>query len=239
MNGERMDTLEKLRKINPNRVIYSLNDSIFESFGRLLNISLPKEIIQFMEEEADFPETANCYVASEALMEASDFKEEIAALVFGQMDIQIGYCNGNGNKINGFEFHQCSEVFISITDSLLALTLPHKPLGSKAYQIEESYLFFVPKGSILEIYPMIGHFAPIKVRDQGFRSVIILSKGSNGAIKKMSESENSLYTMNMDENKNRPFAKNKWLYVHEDRMDLVDKGAYLNVYGDNSPIKVL
>ena len=37
------------------------------------------------------------------------------------MPIQIGYCNGNNNKLNGLEYHRDSEINIAVTDMVLMI----------------------------------------------------------------------------------------------------------------------
>ncbi len=226
-----METIDKIRRNNPDREIRTLHDESFHQYGRVLSVKADSWLMDYLESKADFPDKGNVYVASSEEMEKSTFKGWVEDYIYGGLKCQIGYCNGLISHINGYEFHQCSEVFIAGRDCILALILPHRPLwDSEPYRIEEGHLFFVPKGRVLELYPMTGHFSPIRVHEEGYRTVIILQKGTNEAI------EN--HKLGSD-HKDLAFAKNKWLYVHEDRMDLVEKGAYLHVLGDNSPIQVI
>lgn len=227
-----MDTLKQLKLNNPNRTIYGIDHESFSVFGRVLELTMDPEIRDYMLCEADFPQERNIYVASEPVMEESPMKDWVEHNIYSGMESQFGYCNGLVSQINGFEFHQCSEVFIAVTDCILALIKPHTPVGSdEPYQIDESYLYYVPEGTVMELYPMTGHFSPIRVHESGYRTVIILLRGTNEALDQKYRS-NEL-------SKDHGFAKNKWLFVHEDRMDLVEKGAHLHVLGDNSPIQVI
>lgn len=230
-----MSILEELRSKNE-KVIYSIEDGVFSKYGQVLNVDLDESMMMFMEQNPDFPEVGNCYRASSEELESYPLKTWVEDHVYGQVETQFGYCNGNNSQIHGFEFHQCSEVFIAVTDCILALIEPHKPLWNKEYNTEDALLFYVPKGSIIELYPLIGHFAPIRVHEEGFRSIIILSKGTNAPLE---HRKLRVQYGELEGAKQLAFAHNKWLYVHKDRMDLVEKGAYLHVIGDNSPIKVL
>lgn len=232
-----MTILEELREKN-SKVIYSIEDGVFSAYGRVLKVELDEKMMKYMEVEADFPDKGNCYIASQKELESYPLKAWLENNVYGQVETQIGYCNGNNSQVNGFEFHQCSEVFIAVTDCLLALIEPHKPLWNKPYVIEDAHIFYVAKGTILELYPMVGHFAPMRVYEDGFRSIIILTKGTNAPLAHPNQDIKNKEFRKTDA-KQEAFALNKWLYVHKDRMDLVDKGAYLHVIGDNSPIKVL
>lgn len=232
-----MTILEKLREKNT-KVIYSIEDGVFSNYGQELSGELSESMMKFMEQDAEFPKIGNCYIASQKELEAYPLKRWVEDNIYGQVETQFGYCNGNNSQVHGFEFHQCSEVFIAITDCILALVEPHKPLWKEAYNIDEAHLFFIPKGTMIELYPLVGHFAPIRVHAEGFRSIIILSKGTNAPLPHRNERVKYKEFIEIGA-KQEAFALNKWLYVHEDRMDLVEKGAYLHVIGDNSPIKVL
>lgn len=226
-----METIDKIRLRNPHRDIWTLDDGCFGQYGRVLPMKADSFLMDYLESKAAFPDKGNVYVASSEEMEKAALKGWVEDFIYGGLKCQIGYCNGLISHINGYEFHQCSEVFIAGRDCLLALISPHKPLWDpEPYKIKEGHLFYVPKGSVLELYPMTGHFSPIRVHEDGYRTVIILQKGTNEAFTK--DMPNSLHN-------DMAFAKNKWLYVHEDRMDLVEKGAYLHVLGDNSPIQVI
>ena len=239
-----MSTLKKLQEKNPNRKIVGIEDAGFQVFGRLLNIKPTGDMVEFMLNEADFPQERNVYVASEPQLEKYDMKEWLTRHIYSGMECQIGYCNGLVSQINGFEFHQCSEVYMSMTDSILALTKAHTPVGSpEPYRIEDSILWYVPAGTGLELYPMTGHFSPIRVHESGYRTVIVLLKGTNEplGLERTQIGDDSGVHKNDSQagDKGLGFAMNKWLYVHEDRMDLVMKGAHLHVLGDNSPIEVI
>jgi hypothetical protein len=232
-----MTILEQLRKKNT-KIIYAIEDGVFNNYGRILKVDLNESMMKFMEQDADFPEAGNCYIASQKELEIYPLKKWVEDNVYGQVETQVGYCNGNNSQVHGFEFHQCSEVFIAVTDCILALIEPHRPLWKKEYNIDDAHLFYIPKGTMIELYPMVGHFSPLRVHAEGFRSIIILSKGTNAPLPHRN-TQVKYDEMMETEAKQEAFALNKWLYVHEDRMDLVDKGAYLYVIGDNSPIKVL
>jgi len=232
-----MTILEQLREKNT-KIIYSIEDGVFNKYGQILKVDVNETMIKYMEENPDFPELGNCYTASDKELELYPLKQWVEDNVYGQVESQFGYCNGNNSQVHGFEFHQCSEVFIAVTDCILALIEPHRPLWNKEYNIDNAHLFYVPKGVIIELYPLVGHFAPIRVYEEGFRSIIILTKGTNATLPPISLRKEYKEMIDLDA-KQLAFAHNKWLYVHKDRMDLVDKGAYLHVIGDNSPIKVL
>jgi len=249
--GGNMNILEQLRDKNKNRVIYSIDDGVFGMYGRKLEIIMDESIKEYMLNEAKFPKVGNTYVGSDKKLETFPLKNWVENNIYAGVPVQIGYCNGHISNINGFEFHQCSEVFVAITDCLLALISPHKPVGSvKPYNIDECHLFFIPEGTVLELYPLVGHFSPMRVHEEGYKTMIILTKGTNESLdlsvqekkdeRQEEDHSNQIESVNYNmELKQKPFAINKWLYVHSDRMDLVEKGAYLHVYGDNSAIKVL
>lgn len=225
----KMNLFELTKDANPDREIKSLKDVSFNKYGRVLNVDVDESIIRHMKSTTEIPKEKNIYVASDRKMESNSFHKYVEATVYGEMEAQIGYCNGNNDKINGYEFHHCPEVLIAITPLILSLTI----CNTNEIKIENADNFFIEEGTVIELFPMVGHFSPIKVKDSGFKAVIILTKGTN------LELETNISQEIFKENQIKPFAKNKWLFVHEDRMDLVEKGAYKKVVGNNTAFKTV
>ena len=56
-------------------------------------------------------------------LEALPIRLDISSVVYGEMPIQIGYCNGHNSKLNALEYHRDSEINIAATDMILMLGL--------------------------------------------------------------------------------------------------------------------
>ena len=102
-----MELLEALNVCNDVK-IYSVEDAIFSSFGRILKGYDLEELTTFMREQTQIPEAGNVYVASVEQMEKMQVAEQLRIRMYGGMSIQIGYCNGRNTTYNGFEYHKGS-----------------------------------------------------------------------------------------------------------------------------------
>ena len=115
-----MNRLEELRKKN-SVVIKSVNDPAFLPYGRVIEGYDFSDLMRCMEKNTPIPAEGNIYVASVPEMEALPSAAVIKKVVFGDMPIQIGYCNGRNTTLNGFEYHKAAEINIAVTDLMLFL----------------------------------------------------------------------------------------------------------------------
>ena len=105
--------LEMLRKKNPGLPLYSVTDPEFKRYGRIL-AGETGELAQALDTCA-IPEEGNCYHASEPVLEQVSLMKDMKRVVFGDMPIEAGYCNGRGFQLNAMEYHKCSEVNYTTT----------------------------------------------------------------------------------------------------------------------------
>ena len=213
--------LDRLRKLNQNIDFYSVLDDDFDKFGRVIKNIDSDEIIKVAEKQ-DLNIEGSCYVASEPLFEQLNIAKIIKNEVFGEMPTQVGYCYGHNNFLNATEWHTSSELNIAITDLVLIL-------GSlsdiKDNKIDSSFFkaFFVPKGTVIEVYATSLHFCPCETNSSGFGCVVALPKGTNTPLE--NEYDNKIL-----------FRKNKWLLSHVDNESLLQRGAVAGIYGENYKI---
>lgn len=219
--------LKQLNEINTHIDIKATSSSEFLSYGRIVNGFDFSEAEKFMLKESNMPTEGNVYVASEKEMEKLAFYPEVEAL-YGGMPAQIGYCNGNGSTLNGLEYHKGSEFFYAVTDLVLLLGKV-QDIQNETYDSKNVEAFYVEKGTALELYQTTLHFGPCKVSDAGFKSIIILPKGTNEALEK--EEKNS------DSENKMLFMKNKWLLVHPSRDNFIQRGAVPGIIGENIEVK--
>ena len=213
--------VEVLRKKNPDIEIHSIFDSEFESFGRVIEGIDATEIIKTAE-KIENPENASCYVASLPEFEALPIAEQIQNELFGCLPAQIGYCWGYNSMMNATEWHTCSEINVAVTD--LVLILGHV-WDIKNGKIDSSRFkaFFVPKGSVIEVYATSLHFCPCEVNERGFGCVVALSKGTNTDLE-IKPSDKKL------------FRKNKWIIAHNENAALINRGVVAGISGINYKI---
>lgn len=218
--------LKKLNEINYVR-IHSVEEKKFSTYGRIVDNYDFKELIDFLNNKTEIPENGNVYYPSILEIEKMNIKNELEIYFYGEMPIQIGYCNGKNSTYNGFEYHKCSEINIAATD--LMLVLGHVwDLKENKYNSNHAEVFFVPKGTAVELFQTTLHLSPCRVRDEGFSCGVVLLKGTNtplSAKKKNEEGENKLL-----------LHKNKWILSHPDRKPLINQGVYPGLLGKNKQL---
>ena len=222
-----MKILDFLREKNPDLSICSVLDPEFAPYGRILPVREPASLGAAME-RTEIPESGNRYVASDPALEAVEDIRVLADTVFGGMEIQAGCCNGHGYALNAEEYHKCSEVNYTTTGLVLLLALPG---DMKERTLDASAVrgFYLPPGTMAEIYPMVLHFAPCRVRPEGFNCLVVLTQGTNGALERVdtgAPGEEGLLWM-----------RNKWLLCHPDSPQ-AQKGAFVGITGKNLTLSI-
>ena len=209
--------------------ILSVRDIRFESYGRIIDGFDFSELLDYMEEQTEIPENGNIYTASVSEMENTDIAEKVKNLIYGEMPIEIGYCNGRNTTYNGFEYHKGSEINIAVTDFMLVLGHSWE-IKENTYKIEDAKVFFVEKGTAIEMYQTTLHLSPCRVCDEGFKDIVILPRGTNTPLEKKEQClcENSEGRLLLQ--------KNKWVIAHPEREPLTRQGAYPGLLGENKEL---
>ncbi len=200
----------------------AIDDISFHRYGRQISDINVDESIRIVS-SLSLPQEGNEYTPSFARLEDTQEYLSIKEYVFGDVDIQAGFCNGWNNRLNALEFHKSSEVIIAVSSFVLILGVPEYMQEDNTYDTAHVECFLVPQGAAVELYPRVLHFAPCKIHDDGFRSIIILPRGTNTVL---SDSLVASYL----------FRKNKWLLVHEDAHWLCNQGAAPLLRGENIEI---
>ena len=220
-----------LRQLNEKNdvEILSVRDTCFESYGRIIDEFDFSELLDYMEEQTEIPENGNIYTASVSEMENTDIAEKVKNLIYGEMPIEIGYCNGRNTTYNGFEYHKGSEINIAVTDFMLVLGHSWE-IKENTYKIEDAKVFFVEKGTAIEMYQTTLHLSPCRVCDEGFKDIVILPRGTNTPLEKKEHClcENSEGRLLLQ--------KNKWVIAHPEREPLIRQGAYPGLLGENKEL---
>ncbi|MFS3930098.1 DUF4867 domain-containing protein [Priestia aryabhattai] len=216
-----MSKFEQLKSLNSHLSFYHVEEKQFKNYGKVITDYNFDEIKAYME-EIQIPSEGNIYVASDSIMEEKSLKKQIEANSYGQMPIQIGYCNGLNTSLNGLEYHQGNEINFAVTDMVLLLGKV-QDISEGLYDSKNVDAFFIPEGTAVELYGTTLHFAPCKVTDEGFKTIVILPKGTNEPLAGGVDSKSDQLL----------FMKNKWLLAHPNRKILIDKGAHPGIKGDN------
>lgn len=221
-----MGVLEELNYKNDVK-IYSVFDKEFSTFGNIIEGYDFSILCDYMINNTSVPENGNIYIPSVAEMENSAVYNEVCQTIYGGMPIQIGYCNGRNSTYNGFEYHKGSEINIAVTDFMLVLGHTWQ-IEDKKFYVGNETVFFVPKGTAIEMFQTTLHLSPCKTSGSGFMDIVILPKGTNTPLeaeinKKDKESELLL-------------QKNKWVIAHPEREPLIKQGAYPGLIGENKEL---
>ena len=124
-------------------------------------------------------------------------------------DLQVGCVHGRNAKLNALEYHKSSEVVVVGSDMVVFVGLAADiqwPAGT--YDLSRAQAFFVPRGTVFEMFPWCLHYAPAHaVRETGFRCGVILPRGTNTDLdfQPGRAGEGALL-----------LGRNKWVLAHEE-----------------------
>mgnify|MGYP000368658190 FL=1 len=184
--------------------IKKVNSKDFNVYGKIINLKNSNELIEAME-NTPLPEDV-IYVPSDKVLEELDTYKQMSKSVYGDMPVQIGYCNGHNQKLNALEYHRSSEIDIAITDLILLIGRQQDIQKDYTYDTSNVEAFFVPKGTGVELYATTLHYAPCGIDGSGFKCVVVLPKGTNYEVTPISDEGEDKLLM----------ATNKWLIAHKD-----------------------
>lgn len=196
-----------------------ITDSAFSAYGRVSAGMDVEEICAYMQKFSDM--TGVQYIASDPAMEEMVVTQYLTNEVFGEMPLQIGACFGRNLRMNAVEYHNCSEVNIAATDLILFLGRRQDIEEGNRYDTAKAEMFFVPRGTVYEMYATTLHYAPCSVNGNQFRAVIVLPRGTNTGL--TVEHADPLLA-----------AKNKWLIGHPEAG--FPDGTVIGLYGENRTV---
>lgn len=200
--------------------IYNVAGPEFRRYGQVLTGYDFTEIIEKMQ-ETPLPDGV-VYEPSVKELEELPIFEQLKSQGFGEIPIQIGYCNGHNNKLNALEYHRTSEINIGATDMIVLLGHQEDVKEDHTYDTSLVEAFLIPKGAAVEFFATTLHYAPCGVDGQGFRGVVVLPKGTNYPLSDEHKAGNEDALL---------AATNKWLIGHAEGG--LDEGAFIGLVGEN------
>ncbi len=203
--------------------VLKVTDDAFKKYGRIVD---DVDFTALVEAMQNTPLPADVvYEPSIAELEALPVMKELEVKAYGEMPIQIGYCNGHNTKLNAFEYHKGSEINVAATDAILILGMQQDITADFTYDTAKAEAFLLPKGSAVELYGTSLHYAPCSVDGNGFRVTIVLPKGTNYPLKAShAGGEDGHLT-----------AVNKWLLGHPEGG--LAEGSPMGLVGENLDVK--
>ena len=214
-----------LQEKNPHITIHSVTEPCFAAYGKVLTGFDFTDCLKVLARR-EIPAEGNIYAASDDEMMALPLAKTLSSHFYADMPIQIGYCNGNSSKLNALEYHKGAEIDVAGNDLILLLDDVRK-ISRGTLPSDTVEAFFLPAGTAVELYSTTLHFAPCKVSDAGFRSVIVLPAGTNAPLDEIPAplcEEDELLWM-----------RNKWLIAHAESIP-ASKGAHVGITGPNIEI---
>ncbi len=200
--------------------IRKVTDPEFRKYGKVVENIDFSGLIKALEEKTPSPEDV-AYEPSVEALEAEPVFAEVQSKTYGELPIEIGYCNGKNHKLNALEYHRSSEINVAATDAILLVGHEQDITPEFTYDTSLVDAFLLPKGSAVEVYATTLHYAPCSVGAQGFKVGIILPKGTNYPLCEGHDGwEDKLLA-----------AKNKWLIGHPEGG--LPEGSHLGLIGEN------
>lgn len=206
--------------------ILKITDPAFKKYGRVIDNVDFTELLEAMK-KTPIPEGV-AYEPSVEVLEATSARKVLSEITYGEMPIQIGYCNGHNALLNALEYHRDSEINVAATDAILMLGSLQDVEADFTYDTAKVEAFLVPAGAAVEVYATTLHYAPCGVDGKAFQVAIVLPKGTNYPLKAKhaavkdgkAPNEDALIT-----------ATNKWLIGHAEGG--LDEGSFLGLKGKN------
>ncbi len=204
-------------------VIKKVTDEAFRKYGRIIRGIDFSGLVEGLK-STPLPSDV-IYVPSDADLEALPVFEELQTKEYGELPIQIGYCNGDNYKLNALEYHRGSEVNVSPQDFILILGLEADVTDDYTYETEKAEAFLVPAGVAVEVFATTLHYAPCTAQEGGFQVAVVLPKGTNLPLDKEHAGYEDAHLT----------AKNKWLIGHPEGG--LAEGSPMGLIGKNLDIR--
>lgn len=204
--------------------IKKITDPAFRKYGRVVQGIDFSDLVEAIKSKTPLPEGV-AYEPSIEALEATAAAEALQKRTYGELPIQVGYCNGHNYKLNAVEYHRSSEINVAATDAVLIVGMQQDITDDFTYDTAKMEAFLVPAGTAVEIYATTLHYAPCSADEGGFKVGIVLPAGTNYPLEEgHADWEDSLIT-----------AKNKWLIGHAEGG--LDAGAHIGLIGKNLDIR--
>lgn len=124
--------------------IKKITDPAFRKYGKILTGIGFTGLVEEMQ-KTPCPDNV-IYEPSIAELEALPVYGELQRVCYGELPIQVGYCNGYNKKLNAVEYHRSSELDIAASDAILLLGWQPDVTEDYTYETAKIEAFLLPEG---------------------------------------------------------------------------------------------
>lgn len=218
-----MNRLELFRSFNPDKNIYTVHDSEFAPYGRVVSNVDVSDLIAAAETYSPLPRESFLYEPSVPVLEEHPAAKKLVEVIWGCGDVQIGLGRGNANRLDALEWHTCGESCVAVTDMVLLLADRREIVNG---WLDSSCVraFYCAKGEVIDLYATTLHYCPSEVDSNGLSCIVMLDRGTNTELG--TKADDPLLT-----------ACNKWIFAHEECHELLEQGVIPGIRGENLSYK--
>ncbi len=204
--------------------IKKVTDPSFRKYGRVVEGIDFTDLVEAIKKETPLPDGV-AYEPSIKALEETTAAKALQRRTYGELPIEVGYCNGHNYKLNAIEYHRSSEINVAATDAVLIVGMQQDITDDFKYETAKMEAFLVEAGTAVELYATTLHYAPCSADEGGFKVGIVLPAGTNYPLEESHDGwEDSLIT-----------AQNKWLIGHAEGG--LDAGAHIGLVGKNLDVR--
>lgn len=195
--------------------VLDICSSKFKTYGNI--VSIEYHAIEKFVNDNILHNIKDCpYTPSIKTLEEFSVIGELKRSIYGELDIIAGIVQGHNMVLNGIEYHQGSETIIALTDYYLVVG--HRwDIKENHYDTNNVEVFFVPKGTTIELFSTTLHYTPIQAHESGFLTICLLLKGTGNQL--------------CDGRQGILKKCNKWFIAHKDNVEKIKDGDYPGLDG--------
>lgn len=204
-------------------------DSSFRKYGQVLTGYDFSGLLNLLKEVSEKPLDRVIYVPSCPELEAHETYLELKRNLYGGMDIDLGYCNGNNSVVNCLEYHKGSELQLAVEDTIIPVGQWRDIDSEWKYDLSKLELFFCPGGTAIELNAQTLHDSPFSTdMTVGFRMIIGLPRGTNSEMTPIPRlnGEDGLFA-----------SKNTWMLHYSNAPEVVSGSMNVGLIGKRMDVK--
>ncbi len=228
-----MNTLQALRQVNPGLEILHVSDPAFARYGRVITGLNSRREAGYIHDNARIGDGVVYEPVVPGLESVGGLKPCLELQHYGGMPVELGWCYGRNLQLDGLEYHKGSEIDLAVTDCAVMLAEYNDIHWDERPWLNSAVVktFFIPQGTVFELYAWGLHFAPLHVSEAtGFAILVALPEKTNFELEQKPDPQGEAALL---------FGRNKWLLVHSEAEGLVRDGAYVGIRGENLKMKAL